>query len=93
MNFRGMLSPADLRILELVAAGHNTPTIARKLRCNPKTVKFHVKKIVRLFGVPEERNHRVCLAVLWDSELFRAGLEELGMLHDPRRSPLAHDAA
>jgi hypothetical protein len=60
--------------MELVATGTKTVEAARKLRRHEKTVKDHVGRMARFFQIPEDRNYRICLAVMWHSELFRIGL-------------------
>lgn len=45
------LSPRQLDVLELLAAGHGNAEIARRLNVSPNTVKFHVRMIYQRLGV------------------------------------------
>ena len=47
----GLLSPRELEVLQLVAAGSTNGEIARKLWVSEQTVKFHVSNIYRKLGV------------------------------------------
>jgi DNA-binding NarL/FixJ family response regulator len=41
------LSARELEVLKLLAAGHDTATIARRLSVSPATVRNHVQSILR----------------------------------------------
>lgn len=56
------LSPALLRVMELVADGHTNAEIAVRLGLSEHTVKDHVKKARRLLGA-RDRAHAAVLAV------------------------------
>lgn len=45
------LSAQDLRIIELIADGHTNYDIATELNLSSNTVKFHVSRLLRRFGV------------------------------------------
>jgi DNA-binding CsgD family transcriptional regulator len=44
---RERLTPRQLEILQLIAAGHSTAVIAGQLCLSPETVRWHVKSILR----------------------------------------------
>ena len=44
---RERLTPRQLEILQLIAAGETTTEIARRLFLSPETVRWHVKAILR----------------------------------------------
>ena len=48
---RGELSPREVEVLRLVAAGRDNPDIARELVISPSTVKRHVEAILAKLGV------------------------------------------
>ncbi len=58
------LTPAELRVLEMMAAGLSNAGIAGTLHLSQRTVESHVKWIFRKLGLwPSEREHRRVLAV------------------------------
>jgi DNA-binding CsgD family transcriptional regulator len=46
----GRLTPRQLEILRLIAAGESTADIAARLFLSPETVRWHVKAILRRLG-------------------------------------------
>lgn len=54
------LSPRELEVLRLIAAGHSNSEIASILYVSPNTIKTHVRSVLNKLGV----NHRVEAAVL-----------------------------
>lgn len=60
------LTPAELRVLDLIAQGKTTAEIAEKLFVAEKTVKNHLANVYRKMGV-RNRSHAV-------SEAYRQGL-------------------
>ncbi len=63
---RPVLTPTELQVLQLIAAGQTTAEIAEKLFVAEKTVKNHLANIYRKLGV-KNRSHAV-------SEGYRQGL-------------------
>lgn len=58
------LTPAEWRVLEMMAAGLSNTGIAAVLHLSPRTVESHVKWIFRKLGLwPSDREHRRVLAV------------------------------
>ena len=58
------LTPAECRVLELMAEGLSNNGIARVLHLSPRTVESHVKWIFRKLGLwPSPEEHRRVLAV------------------------------
>jgi pimeloyl-ACP methyl ester carboxylesterase/DNA-binding CsgD family transcriptional regulator len=55
------LTPAEVRVLDLLAAGLNNDRIARKLEITPKTVRNHINHIFHKLGV-EDRAGAIVLA-------------------------------
>lgn len=55
------LTPRELEVLDLVAAGHPNPAIAERLRIAPKTVKNHVTRIFSKLQV-DDRPRAIVLA-------------------------------
>lgn len=51
----GKLSPAELSVLQYLAAGHSDLAIARALRKSPRTVAHQVGSIFRKLGVASRR--------------------------------------
>ncbi|MGW0045360.1 response regulator [Rhodococcus sp. NPDC003348] len=47
------LTDREREILDLVAAGHDTSTISRRLVLSPKTVRNHTSNILTKLGVPD----------------------------------------
>jgi DNA-binding NarL/FixJ family response regulator len=47
----GELTPRQLQVLKLVAEGHSTPEIARRLRLSTKTVETHRTELMRRLGI------------------------------------------
>jgi DNA-binding NarL/FixJ family response regulator len=47
------LTDREREILDLVAAGHDTATISRRLVLSPKTVRNHTSNILTKLGVPD----------------------------------------
>jgi DNA-binding NarL/FixJ family response regulator len=45
------LSPRQLDVLRLIAAGHTTPGIASRLERSPKTIETHRSEIMRRLGI------------------------------------------
>jgi DNA-binding NarL/FixJ family response regulator len=45
------LSPRQLDVLRLIAAGHTTPGIATRLERSPKTIETHRSEIMRRLGI------------------------------------------
>ncbi len=50
------LSPAERKILSLIAQDHNSKTIAELLFISDKTVEKHRSNIIKKLGLPNERN-------------------------------------
>jgi two-component system NarL family response regulator len=63
------LSPRELAVLELIAAGHSNKAIGSRLSINEETVKGHVKNILAKLGA-RDRTHAATLA-------FRRGIIQL----------------
>jgi DNA-binding NarL/FixJ family response regulator len=63
------LSPRELEVLELIAAGHSNKAIGSRLSINEETVKGHVKNILAKLGA-RDRTHAATLA-------FRRGIIQL----------------
>jgi DNA-binding NarL/FixJ family response regulator len=63
------LSPRELAVLELIAAGHSNKAIGSRLSINEETVKGHVKNILAKLGA-RDRTHASTLA-------FRRGIIQL----------------
>lgn len=49
----GALSPRQLEVLRLIAEGHSTPEIARRLSLSAKTVETHRTELMRRLGIHE----------------------------------------
>ena len=47
----GELTPRQLQVLRLVAEGHSTPEIARRLRLSAKTVETHRTELMKRLGI------------------------------------------
>ena len=47
----GELTPRQLQVLKLVAEGHSTPEIARRLRLSTKTVETHRTELMKRLGI------------------------------------------
>ena len=47
----GELTPRQVEVLKLVAEGHSTPEIARRLRLSTKTVESHRTELMRRLGI------------------------------------------
>jgi DNA-binding NarL/FixJ family response regulator len=60
------LTPRELAVLELVAAGDSNEAIAAKLSLSERTVKFHLAKIFRKLGVA---NRAAATAVALEARL------------------------
>ena len=45
------LSPRQLDVLRLIAAGHTTPGIASRLERSPKTIETHRSEIMKRLGI------------------------------------------
>lgn len=58
------LTGRESSVLALLAAGHTTRTIARRLGCSPRTVDKHLERIFRKLGVRDKLN-AVRVAQLW----------------------------
>lgn len=52
----GSLTPRQLQVLKLIAAGYSNKHIASQLKCTDGTIKLHVSAILREFKV----NNRIC---------------------------------
>lgn len=63
------LSPRELAVLDLIAAGHSNKAIGSRLSINEETVKGHVKNILAKLGA-RDRTHAATLA-------FRRGIIQL----------------
>ena len=50
---RPLLTPREHEILELTAAGHSAPEIARRLYLSPATVKTHLQHLYEKLGVSD----------------------------------------
>lgn len=50
------LTPRELCVLDLVAEGLPTTTVARRLACSPRTVSKHLERIYRKLGVCDRVN-------------------------------------
>jgi DNA-binding NarL/FixJ family response regulator len=55
------LTPAEIRVLDLLAAGVNNERIAQNLAITPKTVRNHINHIFHKLGV-EDRAEAIVLA-------------------------------
>lgn len=77
---RPALTPAQLRVLHLIAEGHTNPEIAKALFLSVNTVKTHVADIRKTLGA-HNRAHAVHLAwhadILPDAVLRRTQVVEL----------------
>ena len=47
----GALSPRQLEVLRLIAEGHSTPEIARRLKLSAKTIETHRTELMRRLGM------------------------------------------
>lgn len=63
---RRKVTPRELEVLELVADGHSTREIARRLWVTEETVKTHIRRLHDRLGA-RTRAHAVAIA-------FRAGI-------------------
>ena len=61
---REHLTPRQLEILQLLAAGSTTGEIARELYLSVETVRWHVKAILRKLGVQTRAEAIACLLEL-----------------------------
>lgn len=50
MRHQSQLTPAQLTVLQLIAAGHTTTEITGRLHVTAETVKFHRQHIIRRLG-------------------------------------------
>jgi two-component system nitrate/nitrite response regulator NarL len=50
---RPLLSPRELEVLRLTAAGRSAPAIGRDLHLSPETVKTHLKNVYEKLGVSD----------------------------------------
>jgi two-component system nitrate/nitrite response regulator NarL len=50
---RPLLSPRELEVLRLTAAGSSAPAIGRQLHLSPETVKTHLKNVYEKLGVSD----------------------------------------
>lgn len=57
----GELTPGEMRVLDLVAAGLNNEQIATKLGIRPKTVRNHINHIFDKLDLPD-RSHAIVMA-------------------------------
>ena len=58
---RERLTPRQLEILQLIAAGETTTEIARRLFLSPETVRWHVKAILRKLKARTRAEAAACL--------------------------------
>ena len=57
----GELTPSEMRVLDLVAAGLNNAQIATKLGIRPKTIRNHINHIFDKLDLPD-RSHAIVMA-------------------------------
>ena len=80
MNFHP-LSPIDMQVLDGLAQGKRYREIGRRTGLKVHSVKQRLQRIKSLTSIEAtQKDPRVLLAQWWTSDIFRAGLEELGLL-------------
>jgi two-component system nitrate/nitrite response regulator NarL len=52
-GFRRLLSPRELEVLHLTAAGLSAPAIGRELHLSPETIKTHLRNVYDKLGVSD----------------------------------------
>jgi DNA-binding NarL/FixJ family response regulator len=84
------LNAIDVKVLDALAAGERQKEIGRQIRRQRTAVKHRMNRIyekLELETLKDLKKHpRIMLAQWWTSEIFRIGLEELGMLPQNRRA-------
>ena len=66
------LTPRELQVARLVAAGLNNPAIAEQLCISRETVKSHVSNILNRLGLENRRAIRDAIAKMSDGPAFPA---------------------
>ena len=67
MNRTTVISPSELRVLELVAQGYTYPEVASRLGVALSTVKTHMQRLSRRWGA---HNSAHCVHLAYQRRIF-----------------------